>query len=298
MSAALRLGTRGSPLALAQAELAAQALRANGVDSEVVVISTRGDEAPTSPLAELGPGAFASALEEALDAGEVDVAVHSAKDLTGDEQPDLPIVGFLPRADPRDAWCGPGASIRDIPPDARVGTSSLRRAALLRSLVPDVEIVPIRGNVQTRLDRRSVDGLDAVLLAACGLDRLGLAGEIGFRLMPELFVPEAGQGAIALQTRAGEEHLAHRCADEDTGSAVHAERLVTRALGGGCRVPVAAHARRVARGWSLTGWVGAPDGSRVAFAAVTGPDPIEITDQLLDELDAEGAESILAEGGA
>lgn len=294
----LRLGTRGSPLALAQAGLAAQALAAHGVESEVVVISTRGDEAATAPLGELGPGAFASALEEALAAGEVDVAVHSAKDLTGDEDDELPIVGYLERADPRDAWCGAARTLTDIPHGARVGTSSLRRTASLLHLRPDLEIVPIRGNVQTRLDRRALDGLDAVVLAACGLDRLGLADEIGFRFHAQDLVPESGQGAIALQTRIGEEHVAARSCHDETTDAVHAERLVTRALGGGCRVPVAAHAQRDADGWRLTGWVASPDGARVVREAVDGPDPIEIHDVLVDRLLNAGAEAILEAGGA
>jgi len=273
----LRLGTRGSPLALAQAELAAQAIAAHGAEPEVVVISTRGDEAATAPLGELGPGAFASALEEALAAGEVDVAVHSAKDLTGDEDDALPIVGYLERADPRDAWCGAARSLAEVPQGARVGTSSLRRTATLLHLRPDLEIVPIRGNVQTRLDRRALDGLDAVVLAACGLDRLGLADGIGFRFDAQDLVPESGQGAIALQTRAGEEHMAARCRHGETTDAVHAERLVT---------------------WRLTGWVASPDGARVVRETVDGPDPVALHGALVDRLLGAGAEAILEAGGA
>ncbi|MGA0122263.1 MAG: hydroxymethylbilane synthase [Gaiellales bacterium] len=298
MTERVRLGTRGSPLALAQADLAAQALSAIGVASEVVVISTRGDEAPAVPLGELGPGAFANALEEALAAGSVDIAVHSAKDLTGPEDEELPIVGYLARADPRDAWCGTARSLEEVPQGARVGTSSLRRTAMLRRLRPDLEIVPIRGNVQTRLDRRSTEGLDAVVLAACGLERLGLTSDIGFRFDPTLLVPESGQGAIALQTRIGEEHSAVRCAHAETGIAVRAERLVTRALGGGCRVPVAAHAARRDGGWCLTGWVGAPDGSREVRLEVTAPDPIEVGDVLVERLIAGGAGDLLEAGRA
>ncbi len=294
----LRLGTRGSPLALAQAELAARALTAHGVEPEVVVISTRGDEAATAPLGELGPGAFASALEEALAAGEVDIAVHSAKDLTGDEDEGLPVVGCLERADPRDAWCGGARTLAEVPQGARVGTSSLRRTASLVHLRPDLEIVPIRGNVQTRLNRRATDRLDAVVLAACGLDRLGLAGEIGFRFDAQDLLPESGQGAIALQTRVGEEHVAARSCHRETTDAVHAERLVTRALGGGCRVPVAAHAHRDADGWRLTGWVASPDGSRVVRETVEGSDPIGIHDVLVDRLLVAGAEAILEAGRA
>ena len=298
MSAALRLGTRGSPLARAQADLAAAALRASGVESEIVVISTRGDEAPAAPLAELGPGAFASALEEALLAGAVDVAVHSAKDLTGEQPAGLALAAFLPRADPHDAWCGAAASLDEVPTGARVGTSSLRRSALLRRLRPDLELVAIRGNVQTRLDRRAADGLDAVVLAACGLERVGLADEIGFRFAAEALMPEAGQGAIALQTRTGEEGLAAPADDLATHGAVLAERGVTRRLGGGCRVPVAAHAHPVDGGWRLAGWVGDPTGAEEARAEATGPDPALLVDDVVAGLREAGADRLLAEGGA
>ena len=298
MSAALRLGTRGSPLARAQADLAALALRSAGVDSEVVVISTRGDEAPTAPLADLGPGAFASALEEALIAGAVDVAVHSAKDLTGEQPDGLALAAFLPRADPRDAWCGAAASLDAVPAGARVGTSSLRRSALLRRLRPDLELVPIRGNVQTRLDRRAADGLDAVVLAACGLERIGLADAIGFRFAADALLPEAGQGAIALQTRSGEQAAVAAVDHVETHGVVLAERGVTRRLGGGCRVPVAAHACAADGGWRLVGWVGSPDGTEEARAEAVGPDPALLVDDVVAGLRAAGADGLLAEDGA
>ena len=158
----VRLGTRGSPLAQAQARLAAEALTAQGAHVELVIVSTRGDAAQTTPLGELGPGAFASALEEALLADEIDVAVHSSKDLTGDQPDGLELAAFLERADARDAWCGEARSFGEIPVGARVGTSSLRRTAALRAARPDLTIVPIRGNVQTRLDHRATNDLDDV----------------------------------------------------------------------------------------------------------------------------------------
>ncbi len=291
----LRLGTRGSPLALAQAVLAARALRSIGLTAETVVITTRGDHNTDAALGDLGPGAFASALEEALAEGTIDIAVHSAKDLTGVEDETLPIVGFLERADPRDAWCGAGVSLGDVHAGARVGTSSSRRAALLRRLRPDLDIVPIRGNVQTRLDRRAHDELDAVILAACGLDRLGLSGEIGFRFDPSVLIPESGQGAIALQTRRGELEEIHACVHEETGIAVRAERLVTRALGGGCRVPVAAHAACADGTWTLTGWVGESEGIREARATVSGDDPLGLHDILVEALFEAGAARLLLE---
>ena len=294
----VRLGTRGSPLAQAQARLAAESLTAQGQQVELVIVSTRGDAAQSTPLGELGPGAFASALEEALLAGEIDVAVHSSKDLTGDQPEGLELSAFLERADPRDAWCGEARSFGDIPVGARVGTSSLRRTAALRATRPDLTIVPIRGNVQTRLDYRSTSDLDGVILAACGLDRVGLDHEIGFRFPVELLVPESGQGAIALQTRIGDGGLVVAVDHLDTRTAVMAERGVTRRLGGGCRVPVAAHAHRQGDAWRLIGWVGSPDGIRTIRHEADGDNPHALVDTIVDRLLQDGGAELLAEGGA
>ena len=294
----VRLGTRGSPLAQAQARLAAESLTAQGQQVELVIVSTRGDAAQTTPLGELGPGAFATALEEALLAGEIDVAVHSSKDLTGDQPEGLELSAFLERADPRDAWCGEARSFGDIPVGARVGTSSLRRTAALRATRPDLTIVPIRGNVQTRLDHRSTSDLDGVILAACGLDRVGLDHEIGFRFPVELLVPESGQGAIALQTRIGDGGLVVAVDHLDTRTAVMAERGVTRRLGGGCRVPVAAHAHRQGDAWRLIGWVGSPDGIRTIRHEADGDNPHALVDTIVDRLLQDGGAELLAEGGA
>jgi len=294
----VRLGTRGSPLAQAQARLAAESLATQGAQVELVIVSTRGDTAQSTPLGELGPGAFASALEEALLAGEIDVAVHSSKDLTGDQPEGLELSAFLERADPRDAWCGEAHSFGDIPVGARVGTSSLRRTAALRAARPDLTIVPIRGNVQTRLDHRSTSDLDGVILAACGLDRVGLDHEIGFRFPVEMLVPESGQGAIALQTRVGDGNLVVAVDDLDTRMAVMAERGVTRRLGGGCRVPVAAHAHRRGDAWRLIGWVGSPDGIRTIRHEADGDTPHALVDTIVDRLLQDGGAELLAEGGA
>ncbi|MGI9188231.1 MAG: hydroxymethylbilane synthase [Gaiellales bacterium] len=294
----VRLGTRGSPLAQAQARQASEALARHGAQVELVIVSTRGDAAPSTPLGELGPGAFASALEEALLAGDIDVAVHSSKDLTGDQPDGLELAAFLQRADPRDAWCGEARSFGDIPVGARVGTSSLRRTAALRAARPDLTIVPIRGNVQTRLDHRAISELDGVILAAAGLDRIGLDHEIGFRFPVETIVPESGQGAIALQTRVGDGALVTAVDHLDTRAAVMAERGVTRRLGGGCRVPVAAHAQRHAGGWRLIGWVGSPDGIRTIRHESEGANPHALVDTIVDRLLQDGGAELLAEGGA
>ena len=158
--------------------------------------------------------------------------------------------------------------------------------------------MPIRGNVQTRLDHRSTSDLDGVILAACGLDRVGLDHEIGFRFPVELLVPESGQGAIALQTRIGDGGLVVAVDHLDTRTAVMAERGVTRRLGGGCRVPVAAHAHRQGDAWRLIGWVGSPDGIRTIRHEADGDNPHALVDTIVDRLLQDGGEELLAEGGA
>lgn len=294
MTGTLRLGTRGSPLALAQAALAAEALATCGHAAETVVVTTDGDHRADAALGSLGPGAFASALEQALDAGAIDVAVHSAKDLTGPLPDGLQLAAFLPRADPRDAWCGSGP-LAAVPAGGRVGTSSLRRTALLRGLRPDLDAVPIRGNVQTRLAAIERDGLDGVLLAACGLDRLGIADRIAERLSVDDMLPETGQGAIALQVRTGDGSDITAIDHPPTREAVLAERLITRRLGGGCRVPVAAHAYPSGDGWEVVGWVGAASPAGDLRRAASGADPRALADRIADELLAAGGERILAE---
>jgi len=203
----LRVGSRGSRLALTQAERAADALRRPGVEIALVPITTAGDRDRTRPFGEIGSrGVFVKELEEALLEGRIDVAVHSAKDMTSTDVAGLAVGAYPSREDPRDALCGAS----EIRPGMRIGTASARRKAQLLALDPTLSIEPLRGNIDTRLRKRGERGLDAVVLAACGLDRLGLGGEIGRRLDPEEMLPEAGQGALALQVRAGEEHPLRR----------------------------------------------------------------------------------------
>jgi hydroxymethylbilane synthase len=189
-----------------------------------------------------GRGVFTRDLERALLAGEADIAVHSAKDLTGSMPEGLALAAVLPRGDPRDAVCGRWRSLEEIPAGARIGTSSARRAGLLAELRPDLEVVPLRGNVDTRLRKLDAGEADAIVLAACGLERLGLAERIAFLLDPERFVPEAGQGALAVQVRSGEEERVRRLDDAPSRAAYELERRTVEELGGGCSVPVAAHA--------------------------------------------------------
>jgi hydroxymethylbilane synthase len=252
----LRVGSRGSRLALTQAERAAEAFRRPGIEIALVPITTAGDRDRTKPFGEIGTrGVFVKELEEALLERRVDVAVHSAKDMTSSAAEGLVVGAYLPREDPRDALCG-AAELR---PGMLIGTASIRRRAQLLALEPELSIEPLRGNIDTRLRKRRERGLDAVVLAACGLDRLGLAGEIGRRFSPEEVLPEAGQGALALQVRAGEEELVAEVDDAETRRRVEAERECVFAIGGGCLAPVAAHHD----GETLTALIAAEDGSWV-----------------------------------
>jgi hydroxymethylbilane synthase len=268
----VRIGSRGSRLALIQAELAASRLRRPGVEIALVPITTAGDRDRTKPFGEIGArGVFVKEIEEALLEGRIDVAVHSAKDMTSSDAEGLVVGAYLEREDPRDALCGAS----ELRPRMRVGTASIRRKAELLALEPELSIEPLRGNIDTRLRKRHERGLDAVVLAACGLDRLGLADEIGHRFGPAEVLPEAGQGALALQVRAGEEELVARVDDRETRRRVEAERACVFAIGGGCLAPVAAHHD----GEKLTALVAAEDGSWVERR--TGDDPAELAQELL-----------------
>jgi len=252
----LRVGSRGSRLALTQAELAAERLRRPGVEIALVPITTAGDKDRTKPFGEIGArGVFVKELEEALLAGRIDVAVHSAKDMTSTDTAGLVVGAYLERDDPRDALCG-AAEIR---PGMRIGTASARRRAQLLALEPTLSIEPLRGNIDTRLRKRGERGLNAIVLAACGLDRLGLGAEIGARLEPEVMLPEAAQGALALQVRAGEEELVASVDHAETRRRVEAERACVAVVGGGCLAPVAAYHDGV----QLVGLVADPDGAWV-----------------------------------
>ena len=234
----LRIGTRGSRLALTQAELAAGRLRRPGVEIALVPITTAGDRDRTKPFGEIGArGVFVKEIEEALLAGRIDVAVHSAKDMTSTATDGLAVGAYLEREDPRDALCGVSA----LRPGLRIGTASVRRRAQLLALEPTLSVEPLRGNIDTRLRKRGERGLDAVVLAACGLDRLRLAAEIGHRFDPDELLPEAGQGALALQVRTGEEELVAAADHAETRRRIEAERACIAAVGGGCLAPVAAH---------------------------------------------------------
>jgi hydroxymethylbilane synthase len=269
----VRVGSRGSRLALTQAERALSSLRAPGIELVLVPITTAGDRDRSRPFGEIGSrGVFVKELEEALLDRRIDVAVHSAKDLTAADPEGLVVGAYLRREDPRDALCGAA----EVQPEMRIGTASVRRKAQLLALEPTLSIEPLRGNIDTRLRKRGERGLDAIVLAACGLDRLGLEGEIGHRFEPEAMLPEAGQGALALQVRAGDEELVAVADDPATREQVGAERAVVAAVGGGCLAPVAAHHD----GTTLTGLIAAEDGSWIERR--TGADPVALGEELAD----------------
>ena len=267
----LRVGSRGSRLALMQASLASDRLRAPAREIALVPITTAGDRDRRRPFGEIGErGVFVKELEEALLEGRIDAAVHSAKDMTSTDTAGLAVGAYLPREDPRDALCG----AEELRPGMRVGTASVRRRAQLFALEPTLSIEPLRGNIDTRLRKRGERGLDAVVLAACGLDRLDLGAEIGRRFATDEVLPEAGQGALALQVREGEEELVAGADDAETRRRVEAERAVVFAIGGGCLAPVAAHHD----GSVLTALVAAEDGSWVERRE--GDDPAALAAEL------------------
>jgi hydroxymethylbilane synthase len=263
----IRVGSRGSRLALTQAELAASRVRVPGIETALVPITTAGDRDRSKPFGEIGTrGVFVKELEEALLEHRIDVAVHSAKDMTSTDPEGLSVGAYMERDDPRDALCGAAA----IRPGMRIGTASARRKAQLLALEPTLSIEPLRGNIDTRLRKRAERGLDAIVLAACGLDRLGLANEIGRRFAPAELLPEAAQGALALQVRAGEEHLVATADHAETRRRVEAERAAVAAVGGGCLAPVAAFHD----GTTLTALIAAEDGSWLERR--TGDDPVAL----------------------
>jgi hydroxymethylbilane synthase len=276
----IRVGSRGSRLAVTQAELAVARLRRPGVEIALVPITTAGDRDRTKPFGEIGSrGVFVKELEEALLEGRIDVAVHSAKDMTSTDVAGLVVGAYPEREDPRDALCGADA----IRPGMRVGTASIRRRSQLLALEPSLSIEPMRGNIDTRLRKRGERGLDAIVLAACGLDRLGLDSEIGHRFDPDELLPEAGQGALALQVRGGEEELVVEADDPETRRRVEAERACVAAIGGGCLAPVAAHHDGV----SLTALVADEDGAWIERRG--GDDPGALAAELIALAAAHGA---------
>jgi hydroxymethylbilane synthase len=291
----LRIGTRGSALALAQAGTVAESIG----DAELVVIRTSGDEGGLAAAVTGDKSRFVREIERALLAAEIEIAVHSAKDLPGEIPAGLALAGVPAREDPADAWIGDAASLLDVPEGSRVGTSSLRRRAQLLALRPDLEIVDIRGNVDTRLRKLAAGEVDGLVLAAAGLERLGRAAEIAFRFELRAMTPAPGQGSLALEARVGDEQASSAAAgltDREALVELTAERAAVAGLDADCETPVGVCARHRDGLLIIHGFAGLADGSEHIYDEVEGdPDqPVALGEALVERLAAAGALELLA----
>jgi hydroxymethylbilane synthase len=300
----LRLGTRGSALALAQAESVASALKRGGLaeEVEVVPIRTSGDRGgarkPAEPGAAGDKARFVREIERSLLDGEVELGVHSAKDLPTELPEGLELAGVPGREDARDAYVGEADSLEQVPEGARIGTSSLRRRAQLLALRPDLEIAELRGNVDTRLERLTSGNFDGLVLAAAGLRRLARQDEIAFSFGADELVPAPGQGALALEAREDDRRAAaaaQTLTDRDALAAVAAERAAVAALEASCHTPVGAHAGIEDGRLRLRGFCGLPDGSEWIRDELEddASAPTEIGERLAERMRAAGATELL-----
>ena len=308
----LRIGSRGSQLALWQANHIAELLRVQGHEVEIEIIKTTGDRLQEVTFAEVGSkGMFTKEIEEALAASRIDLAVHSLKDLPTELPDGFALAATPPRVDPRDVFVSVNhMSLAELPRRARVGTSSQRRRAQLKAWRTDIQAVEFRGNVDTRLRKLSEGQVDAILLAAAGLDRLGKTDWVRERLDPKDFCPAAGQGSLAIEIRKGDVETLAAVAfldHADTRFAVTAERAALAALGGGCQVPIGIHCRpSFARNDSSGSWVeifgvvASPDSGQIVRVHLHAPlqntDPVSLGHEAAEMLLAQGAASLLAAG--
>ena len=309
MIAPLRIGTRGSLLALWQAQTVAERLGERGVPTELVVIRTSGDRLQERPLSEDGgKRLFVKEIEDALLSGRVDLAVHSAKDMPSDDLAPLAIAAALPREDPRDALVLPdgagrmpcAVALRRMPARSAIGTGSVRRIAQISARAPGARFLPVRGNVDTRLRRLDAGEFDAIVLAAAGLKRLGHGGRISAFFEIDQCVPAPGQGIVAIQIRREDDRTAvalEPLNDAATLASLTAERVVVAALGGGCQLPLGAIAVTGARFVDMSVMVASADGRHVISRTGTGPlsHPAALGRRLADELIRAGALQILDE---
>ena len=299
----LRIGSRGSQLALWQANHISTLLRARGHEVEIEIIHTTGDKITDVPLAMVGTkggfgkGVFTKEIEEALAAGRVDLAVHSLKDLPTELPAGFEIAAITKREDPRDAFCSVHfARIEDLFPGARVGTSSLRRQAQLKAIRPDLEIHPLRGNVDTRLRKLEQDEYDAIILASAGLRRLGKTELIKQIIPAEIMCPAAGQGALGIEIREGDtvtRELLTFLNDPNAFAATTCERALLSRLGGGCQVPIGAFAEMQNGKLHLESIVADPDGHQVLRDSRDGDDPEKLGSEAGAALLSRGGEAIL-----
>jgi hydroxymethylbilane synthase len=300
----LRIATRKSPLALWQANHVRDALMARnpGLDVELFTMTTQGDKILDTPLARVGgKGLFVKELELGILEGRADLAVHSMKDVPVEFPQGLGLAAILEREDPRDALISNVfKSIDGLPEGARVGTSSLRRQCQLRARRPDLEVVDLRGNVNTRLAKLDNGDYDAILLAAAGVKRMGWEGRITELLPPEQFLPAIGQGAIGIEIRVSDERVSsvvEALNDAQTAKRVRAERALNERLQGGCQVPIAGYSEISHGVMVLRALVGRPDGTELVQGVISGePENAEELGQVLaDDLLSRGAKQILAE---
>jgi hydroxymethylbilane synthase len=298
--ARLRIGSRGSQLALWQANHISKLLRDHGHEVELEIIKTTGDKILDVALAKVGTkGMFTKEIEEALLEKRVDLAVHSLKDLPTELAPEFEIAAITERQNPRDAFLSRYFdSIAALPERARVGTSSLRRQAQLKAMRPDLQVFPLRGNVDTRLRKLEDGEYDAIILASAGLNRLGLTQRIREILPAEIMCPAAGQGALGIEIRAGDaetrlhlDFLNHA----PTRTSTIAERALLKELGGGCQVPIGAFAEMTGNDIKLVGVVARPDGTTVIRESRTGTDPQTLGQELGQSLLNKGGREILSE---
>ena len=296
----ITIGSRGSSLALWQANWVKDRLTSAGHAVKIEIIKTSGDKLPTAALAASGTkGLFIKEIEEALETGQVDLAVHSMKDLPTDLPEGLGVVAVPEREDPRDALVSKGGVLFEaMPAGARIGTSSLRRQSQLLALRPDLEVVPMRGNVDTRLRKLERGDCDALVLAAAGLKRLGFASRITSYFREDEICPAVGQGALAIEIRTLNAAMKEAVAKLDhaaTHQAVRAERAMLKALGGGCLLPIAAYAKHGFEELHLTGVVADPAGRQVVRATATGDpaNPEELGRKVAVELLGKGAGELL-----
>jgi hydroxymethylbilane synthase len=296
--ARLRIGSRGSQLALWQANHISSLLRERGHEVEVEIIKTTGDKITDVALAKVGTkGMFTKEIEEALAAGSIDLAVHSLKDLPTELSQGFEIAAVTTRENPRDVFCSSEyKSIKALPQKARVGTSSLRRQAQLKALRPDLDIQSLRGNVDTRLRKLEAGEYDAIILAVAGLNRLGKTELIKQVIPPEIMCPAAGQGALAIEIRAGDSVTGQHLAFLDDAAAratTTCERALLNQMGGGCQVPIGALAEIRDGRLHLEAVVADPDGIKVLRESREGSDPVQLGESVGETLLQRGGDAIL-----
>jgi hydroxymethylbilane synthase len=296
--AKLRIGSRGSQLALWQANHVAALLRAKGHTVEIEVIKTTGDKITSVALAKVGTkGMFTKEIEDALHEKRVDLAVHSLKDVPTDLAQEFELAAIMKREDPRDAFISVKfSSLEELPHRAKVGTSSLRRQCQLKSVRPDLEVFPLRGNVDTRLRKLESGEYDAIILAAAGVLRLGLETHVRSRISADVMCPAVGQGALAIEIRRGDQQTKTLLAflnDADTHAAIDCERALLGSLGGGCQVPIGAYAEKRGARLYLRAMVGRPDGSQILREQADGIDGVKLGRETAQTLLWRGGDKIL-----